>query len=286
MDVEPTPHAPHTAHWMAYLRAIESDRPDALFHDPYSRELAGSHGESTATSIGSVSLIANAIAIRTAMLDRLITDAVARHDIDLVVNLGSGLDTRPWRLKLPTGLQWLDVDSPDLLDHKAGVLLKQSPTCSYQAIGADILDSDQRNAALSTYPYTRRILIVTEGLLAYLHPDQVASLAKDLHRHPGCRWWLTDLVGANALRALRDFLLPDIPALNFQFAPTDSGRFFSPLGWRELTFHSAGEEARRLNRSVHSSALARLGVILATPIFREEFRRLAGVAFLARHESK
>ena len=24
-----------TAHWVAYFRARESERPDALFHDPY-----------------------------------------------------------------------------------------------------------------------------------------------------------------------------------------------------------------------------------------------------------
>jgi len=33
-----------TALWVAAYRALESERPDALFHDPYARELAGERG--------------------------------------------------------------------------------------------------------------------------------------------------------------------------------------------------------------------------------------------------
>jgi O-methyltransferase involved in polyketide biosynthesis len=34
-----------TARWMAFYRAMESERPDALFHDPYARLLAGERGK-------------------------------------------------------------------------------------------------------------------------------------------------------------------------------------------------------------------------------------------------
>jgi len=34
------------ARWMACARAIESDRPDALFRDPLARQLAGEAGAS------------------------------------------------------------------------------------------------------------------------------------------------------------------------------------------------------------------------------------------------
>jgi methyltransferase (TIGR00027 family) len=274
------------AHWVAYLRAIESERVDALFRDPYARDLAGPSGEATANAVGSVDLIANAIAIRTVMLDRLLTDMVARHEVDLVLNIGCGLDTRPWRLKLPATLQWLDLDIPALVSHKARVLLKHPPGCNYEAIGVDVLDSGERTAAVTSYPDATRILVVTEGLLVYLHPAQVEALAKDLHRLRACRWWLTDLVGPAALRAVRDVWEHNVAALDFQFAPASSGSFFAPLGWRELSFHSAGDEARRLNRSTRTPVLARLGTILASPGFSQEFRRLAGVVSLARHELK
>jgi O-methyltransferase involved in polyketide biosynthesis len=34
-----------TARWAAVFRARESDRPDALFRDPFARRLAGQRGE-------------------------------------------------------------------------------------------------------------------------------------------------------------------------------------------------------------------------------------------------
>ena len=40
-----------TARWVALYRALESERPDAHFRDPYARRLAGEHGEAIARSM-------------------------------------------------------------------------------------------------------------------------------------------------------------------------------------------------------------------------------------------
>src|SRR5579859_4109549 len=129
-------HISDTARWMAYARSVETQRPDALFRDPHARQLAGQPGESIALQLGSVDLVSNSIAIRTSVLDRLIREMVLKHEIDLVVNIGSGLDTRPWRLPLPEQLHWLDVDLPALLDHKDEVLRGQRPFCHYDTFPA------------------------------------------------------------------------------------------------------------------------------------------------------
>lgn len=39
-----------------------------------------------------------------------------------VVVLGSGMDSRPWRLKLPAGLHWYEVDRADVLQAKEAAL--------------------------------------------------------------------------------------------------------------------------------------------------------------------
>ena len=38
-------HVSDTARWVAVYRAMESERPDAIFKDPYARRLAGERGE-------------------------------------------------------------------------------------------------------------------------------------------------------------------------------------------------------------------------------------------------
>ncbi len=67
-----------TARWVAVYPALESERPDALFHDPHARRLAGAKGELIAGSIPRGRSIAWAIVVRTCLLDELILDAVAR----------------------------------------------------------------------------------------------------------------------------------------------------------------------------------------------------------------
>jgi O-methyltransferase involved in polyketide biosynthesis len=126
------------------------------------------------------------------------------------------------------------------------------------------------------------MLVVTEGLLVYLKPAEVEALARDLREKSSCAWWLTDLTGPRALEMLRRVWEPRLRGARFRFAPADSVAFFARLGWREQSFHSSQEEARRLNRSTRTPLLSRLALMLASNSFREEFRRLSGVALLAR----
>lgn len=275
-------HISVAARWMAYLRAAETERSDALFRDPFSRELAGDVGGAIAREMGGVDLIAPSVAIRTAVLDRLILETVTRYDVDLLLNIGSGLDTRPWRLDLPTQLQWLDIDWPELVTHKSEVLARQPPNCKYEAFGVDLLHSGQRSAILAAYSQARRILVVTEGLLVYLQPAQVERLATDLHRQRACQWWLTDLVGSPVVRVSHSAWAAGLQARKFDFGPPDSVGFFARLGWHEHSFHSSEEEARRLNRLAQRPWITKLRLKLASHSFREDIRRLAGVATLAR----
>src|SRR3954462_5914168 len=89
-----------TARWVAHYRAQETDRPDALFRDPYARALAGDRGARIARAQTLGDENAWSFMARTVLFDRFITDQV-RAGADLVVNLAAGLDTRPYRMDLP-----------------------------------------------------------------------------------------------------------------------------------------------------------------------------------------
>ncbi len=273
-----------TARWMAYTRALESERPDALFRDPLARRLAGDAGEAIARGIGQAEFIARSIAVRTAVLDELIGQTVQRHGIDLVLNLAAGLDTRPWRLALPSALRWLDVDLPDILRYKSGVVSGESARCQYEAVHADVTEPGGRATAFARCAGARRVLAVTEGFLVYLRPEQVTALARDLREQPSFQWWLTDLTGPRALDMLQRVWGPKFRDAKFQFGPRDSVGFFQQLGWREESFRSSREEAARLNRDTPMPLLSRVLLRLSSASFREEFRRLAGVALLARDD--
>ena len=125
-------------------------------------------------------------------------------------------------------------------------------------------------------------MVVTEGLLVYLRAPQVKSLARDIHLFSACEWWLTDLAGPRALKNLQEEWSPKLGNTEFHFAPADSVRFFADIGWRETQFHSSWQEGRRLRRTPPLPWLARLLMALSPVTDREEFRRLAGIAVLAR----
>jgi methyltransferase (TIGR00027 family) len=261
---------------------MESERPDAIFRDPFSRRLAGEAGEAIAHEIGDAQMIARGIAVRTTVMDELILDRVNREKVDLVLNLAAGLDTRPWRLALPPALRWVDVDLPDILEYKAGVIGAEHTVCKYESLRADIAESTARARVFAHCGAAQRVLVVTEGLLVYLTPALVSALARDLHGQSSFIWWLTDLVGPRALEMLRRVWGPRLRGAAFRFGPADSTEFFNRLGWRELVFRSSQEEARRLHRGTPTALLSRLALLFSSAAFREEIRRLAGVALLAR----
>jgi methyltransferase (TIGR00027 family) len=271
-----------TARWMAYARALESERADAIFHDPFSRRLAGEAGEAIARAVGDAEMIARAIAVRTRVIDELILERAKQDDVDLVLNLAAGLDTRPWRLALPATVRWVDVDLPAILDYKAAVIGAEQPLCRYESLHADITDSGARARVFQHCAGAERVVVVTEGLLVYLTSAQVSALARDLRGQSSFRWWLTDLVGPRALAMLRRVWGPLLGGVEFQFGPPDSADFFRRLGWQELSFRSSQVEARRLRRGTPATVLSRIMLLFSSAALREEFRRLSGVALLGR----
>jgi methyltransferase (TIGR00027 family) len=103
MSDTPIAHVADTAFWVASYRARESARPDALFHDPLAARLADERGREIADRIADGQQVEWVVVIRTCIVDELIREAIA-DGCDAVVNLGAGLDTRPYRLALPPSL--------------------------------------------------------------------------------------------------------------------------------------------------------------------------------------
>src|ERR1041385_5436981 len=175
-------HISDTARWVAYYRAMKSARPDAIFKDPFAERLAGPQGKTIVENMKRGKQMAWAMIVRTKLFDEVITDAVKGKQVDLVVNLAAGLDARPWRMELPKDLRWVDVDLPGILDYKLDKLKDVPTKCQYEAIRVDLTDAARRQAVFSQLGTSAsRALVVTEGLLIYLTPEDAAALAKDLH---------------------------------------------------------------------------------------------------------
>ena len=77
-------HVMDTAFWVASDRALEGERPDALFREPLAAVLAGEKGRRIAESMPNHRAMVFVMALRTTAIDRLIASAIER-DADTVL---------------------------------------------------------------------------------------------------------------------------------------------------------------------------------------------------------
>ena len=274
-----------TARWVAMYRAMESDRPDAHFRDPYARLLAGARGEEILRRLPRAKSCAWPMIGRTTVFDELILRCVERDGADLVLNLAAGLDTRPFRLPLPPTLRWVEVDLPEMLDYKEAKLAGERPHCVRETVRLDLRNRAARRALFTRLgDPLRRGLVLSEGLLVYLPEEEVAKLAEDLHAQPALRWWLIDLASPELLKRLQKVYdrIMAVAGTRMQFGPAEGSEFFRPHGWREVEFRSLWEEAHRLKREMPYAPLFRLMARFAGPERREAFRRMGATVLLER----
>jgi methyltransferase (TIGR00027 family) len=281
------PHIEHisdTARWVAFYRAMETERSDAVFRDPFAARLAGEKGQAIVDSMKRGRAVAWAMIVRTAVFDEIILERVRGAGVDLVLNLAAGLDARAWRMPLPPTLRWVDVDLPDILDYKTEMLRGEKPVCRYEAIPVDLRDEAKRRALFAQLgAESQRTLVVTEGLLIYLTPEQVGALASDLHASPSFHWWLIDIAHPKLLEIMRKYWGSNVQSnAPFQFAPAESTKFFEPFGWRETVFRPSMEEAQRLKREMRMMWFFRFLGRFRSKQVKEEFRRFSGCALLER----
>jgi methyltransferase (TIGR00027 family) len=270
-----------TALWVAVYRAMESERPDALFKDPFARRLAGNRGQDIVDSMPHGKKMAWAMVIRTAVMDELILRCI-KEGARTVLNLAAGLDTRAYRLDLPGKLRWFHVDFPHMTGFMQEKLAGETARCQLEYVAADLREPAQREALFRRAAEHGPVLVITEGLLVYLPPEQVASLAASLKETAEAVWWITDLATPLLLNRLDKLWAENLAKGNspFLFAPDDSRTYFSAHGWREAEFRSTWTESLRLKRPIRYAGFWNLMMKLQPKARREADMRMSGIALL------
>jgi methyltransferase (TIGR00027 family) len=272
-----------TAWWTAVYRARETERPDALFRDPLARRLAGGRGAELEAAAERDKGSEWSLVVRTLLFDELILDEIARG-ADAVVSLAAGLDTRPYRLKLPPKLRWVEVDLPALVAYKDQTLEGEKPACVLERVALDLTDQGARRVLFDDLSkWASAPLLVSEGLLVYLTADQVAGLARDLATPPNFRRWILDVVSPGLLRLMDRHFGADLERTGsaLRFAPEEGPRFFERHGWRAAAVRSllkTGARAKRVPLRM------RLLAMLPEPTNRQGSWPWSGVCLMERLE--
>jgi methyltransferase (TIGR00027 family) len=274
-----------TAFWIAYHRALESARPDALFQDPFAGRLAGERGRRISDAMPTSRIVAWTVALRTRIIDDYIASALGAG-IDTVLCLGAGLDARPYRMGLPRDLRWIEADYSHVIDYKQDLLRAEAPACHLERVRIDLADAAERQRLLDRVDAeSAGILVLTEGLIPYLANDDAASLAGALRSMRRARLWILDYLSAQAVAfRRRGGVRRAMQNAPFKFAPGDWFAFFAQQGWcvKEIRYYP--EEAARHARPMPLPGAIRLMLSMSqlwmSAKRRDELLRFGGYAML------
>ncbi len=166
-----------------YIRAMESQRPDALVKDERAealvRQLDQESLRKTLALTDDFSRVA--VILRGREFDRFAHDFLTRHPEAVVVHIGCGLDMRFERLDNGR-VEWYDLDLPDVIELRRK--LAGGEGARHHFLACSVLDS----AWLGTVEALRQrpFLFLAEGVFMYFKEAQVKSLVLRLRDHfPG-----------------------------------------------------------------------------------------------------
>lgn len=273
-----------TAFWVAHFRAKENARPVSLFRDPYAQMLAGSRGKAFADAAPVLSRYTEwTVIARTVIIDRFIERAL-RERVDAVVNLGAGLDARPYRMDVPEHLRWIEADYPKIIEYKENVLKTEKPKCSLTRISIDLADTQIRQTFLrEVVPDAKSVLILTEGVVPYLNPAQVAALAQDLFSQRRFHYWLAEYLRKDIYRYLQaTSRRGDLKNSPFKFFPEARYPFFAEFGWVEQETRFISEIAAEFKRTMPLPIIARFILMLVPQRVKEQALRSSGFVIFKR----
>ncbi len=160
-----------------YLRAMESQRPDALIRDERAVALIQKMTDERLYDFRRMASLhlnaANKIVmiLRSRQFDRFAEDFLNRHPQSVVVHIGCGLDTRCERVDNRQA-EWFDLDLPDVIGLRRQLI--GGDRAHYHLVSGSVLE-DAWLAQVESFR-GRPFLFLAEGLFMYFTEAQVRSL--------------------------------------------------------------------------------------------------------------
>ncbi len=109
-----------------------------------------------------------------------------------------------------------------MIDYKESVIGDEKPVCVLERIRLDLADKNARRDLFDRLGReSRNALIVTEGIVIYLSPEEVGTLAEDLARPASFQSWVVELSSPGLLKILQKQLGPGLSesGASFKFGP-------------------------------------------------------------------
>lgn len=167
--------APQTMLATFYAKALDADFEHPILGDRYAKDIADridyDWSKTTITA-----RTAPSVTTRSAHFDDWARRFLAAHPKAVVLHLGCGLDSRFFRLEPGPGVEWYDVDYPEVIQLRKQ--LYPAPD-HYHPVAASVTDP----AWLAAIAADRPALMIGEGLTMYLTQEDGMGLLRRVVDH-------------------------------------------------------------------------------------------------------
>ena len=236
---------PLTSTLTAAVRALETERPERLFEDPFAARLAGSEGFNFLKPEKKIMAEDGIVymTIRTRFFDDFLISSGA--ELHQIVILGAGMDARAYRLPWKPNVHLYEVDQPEVLARKDSILKETSAKCHRHTIAANLTKSWSDLLVADGFLVDIPTVWLLEGVLVYLNEPEVNNLLKGISELSATNSRLgADLAN---LKLLQNYQKEFAMGKYWHFGCDNPEKLFASYGWKASVIHP-GEEDTDFNR--------------------------------------
>ncbi|MFF7891601.1 class I SAM-dependent methyltransferase [Streptomyces sp. NPDC007907] len=156
-------------------RALDNRQPEPVLGDAMAEELLR-RIDCDLSHIRTATKDVRIVTFRARKLDEWTREFLVTHPDAVVLHLACGLDSRAFRLDPPHGVEWIDVDVPDVIELRSRLYPERD---GYRMIGASVTTEEWLNSVHKDRP----ALVIAEGLTPYLQDSDGVEMLRRLTRH-------------------------------------------------------------------------------------------------------
>lgn len=174
----------HTADVVAVIRFQEGKKKNPLIYDPFAHLFVSPQGEEMLkAALKSWPFFSQYLMVRAKFFDDHLADFCQKGDVRQIVILGAGNDMRAARLSFLKERKIFEVDFPDQITYKKGILKRSLGKVPENVVyvGTDIKNGSLIKVLSQTgFVLEEKSAFIMEGLIYYLSAEGVDHLFEEL----------------------------------------------------------------------------------------------------------
>ena len=183
----------NTAFYCCGVRMEDAERKMPVCNDQYAKKFMDERGMKIFRPFKSETMPNISNITRCRIIDDIISGELKKNEITLVITIGCGFDTRPYRL---IGGNWIEIDESQIINYKNEKLPVDDCKNRLQRIPIDFSHESLRDK-LNNIETGGPVTIVIEGVFMYLEPESINATLREIQDLFPAHVLLCDLMTKN-----------------------------------------------------------------------------------------